>query len=118
MDQWKLIADVIEEKGHLPFFDVAYQVSFDTPELTIKEMQHKKFQGFASGDLDTDAFSVRYFVNRGIELLVAQSYSKNLGLYSERIGALSFISKSPDVTSRCYIVSFFNHNGIADCHMV
>lgn len=46
-----------------PFFDVAYQ-------------------GFASGSLDTDAASVRYFVEKGMEVFVAQSYSKNLGLYN------------------------------------
>jgi aspartate/tyrosine/aromatic aminotransferase len=39
-------------------------------------------QGFATGSLDRDAFAPRYFVDRGIELLVAQSYSKNLGLYA------------------------------------
>jgi aspartate/tyrosine/aromatic aminotransferase len=26
-EQWNKIADLIEEKGHLPFFDVAYQVN-------------------------------------------------------------------------------------------
>lgn len=25
-DQWEKIADVIQEKNHIPFFDVAYQV--------------------------------------------------------------------------------------------
>lgn len=39
------------------FFDVAYQ-------------------GFATGSLDEDAFAPRYFVQRGIEFAVAQSYSK------------------------------------------
>ena len=37
------------------------------------------YQGFASGSLDDDAWAPRYFAGRGIELLVAQSYSKNLG---------------------------------------
>lgn len=41
------------------------------------------YQGFASGDLDADAATVRYFVKRGFELLVAQSFSKNFGLYSQ-----------------------------------
>ena len=36
-------------------------------------------QGFASGSLDEDAYAPRYFVERGIEIMVAQSYSKNLG---------------------------------------
>ena len=47
-----------------PFLDIAYQ-------------------GFATGDLDADAFAPRYFVSQGMELLAAQSYSKNFGLYSK-----------------------------------
>ncbi|CAN1297582.1 Aspartate aminotransferase P2, mitochondrial (Fragment) [Linum perenne] len=39
-EQWEKIADVIQEKNHIPFFDVAYL-------------------GFASGSLDEDASSVR-----------------------------------------------------------
>jgi aspartate/tyrosine/aromatic aminotransferase len=42
----------------------------------------------ALGDLDKDAFAPRLFVEAGLEVLVAQSYSKNLGLYGERVGAL------------------------------
>ncbi|XP_072978627.1 aspartate aminotransferase, chloroplastic-like [Typha angustifolia] len=80
-EQWKKIADVIQEKNHIPFFDVAYQ-------------------GFASGSLDEDAYSVRLFVERGLELLVAQSYSKNLGLYAERIGAINVVCSSPDASAR------------------
>ena len=37
------------------------------------------YQGFASGSLDDDAWAPRYFVSRGMEAIVAQSYSKNLG---------------------------------------
>ena len=36
-------------------------------------------QGFASGSLDQDAYAPRFFVDQGIEIMVAQSYSKNLG---------------------------------------
>ncbi|GFZ08312.1 aspartate aminotransferase 5 [Actinidia rufa] len=80
-EQWEKIADVIQEKKHIPFFDVAYQ-------------------GFASGSLDADALSVRLFAARGMELLVAQSYSKNLGLYSERIGAINVLCSSADAAAR------------------
>ncbi|KAL0478331.1 aspartate aminotransferase [Acrasis kona] len=73
-DDWKKIAEVIKKKNHLTFFDSAYQ-------------------GFASGDLDKDAFSVRLFVDQGLELMAAQSYAKNFGLYGERIGAISFVCK-------------------------
>ncbi|KAL8479095.1 hypothetical protein ACS0TY_030839 [Phlomoides rotata] len=79
--QWEIIADVIQEKNHVPFFDVAYQ-------------------GFASGSLDKDASSVRLFAARGMEFLVAQSYSKNLGLYAERIGAINVVCSSSDVAQR------------------
>lgn len=48
-------------------------------------------QGFASGSLDTDAQSVRTFVADGGECLIAQSYAKNMGLYGERVGALSIV---------------------------
>lgn len=50
------------------------------------------FQGFASGSLDKDAQSVRMFVADGGECLAAQSYAKNMGLYGERVGALSIVS--------------------------
>ncbi|KAL7121691.1 hypothetical protein ABFS83_01G000300 [Erythranthe nasuta] len=80
-EQWEIIADVIQEKNHIPFFDVAYQ-------------------GFASGSLDKDASSVRMFAARGLELLIAQSYSKNLGLYAERIGAINVVCSSSDVAHR------------------
>ena len=32
---------------------------------------------------------MRYFESQNIEMMIAQSYSKNFGLYGERIGALS-----------------------------
>mmetsp|Transcript_5431 Transcript_5431/g.10935 ORF Transcript_5431/g.10935 Transcript_5431/m.10935 type:complete len:418 (-) Transcript_5431:350-1603(-) len=77
-EQWKKIADVVEKKKAIPIFDTAYQ-------------------GYASGDLDKDAFSVRYFAHeRGMELMVTQSYSKNFGLYGERIGALNIVVKDAD----------------------
>lgn len=38
---------------------------------------------------------------RGMEVLVAQSYSKNLGLYAERVGAINVISSSPEDAARC-----------------
>ncbi|ESQ53983.1 hypothetical protein EUTSA_v10025142mg [Eutrema salsugineum] len=80
-EQWVKIADVIQEKNHIPFFDVAYQ-------------------GFASGSLDEDAASVRLFADRGMEFFVAQSYSKNLGLYAERIGAINVVCSSADAATR------------------
>jgi len=81
-EQWGDIADLCASRGLIPFFDVAYQ-------------------GFASGDLDADAWAPRFFAHeKGLELLVAQSYSKNLGLYGERVGALNFVLADPATAGR------------------
>jgi aspartate aminotransferase len=53
-----------------PFFDSAYQ-------------------GFASGDVEEDAWPVRYFVDRGFEMFIAQSFSKNLGLYGKKLNFIN-----------------------------
>ncbi|UYV67392.1 GOT1 [Cordylochernes scorpioides] len=76
-EQWRAIADVVADRGLLPFFDCTYQ-------------------GLASGDLDQDAFPVRMFVDRGLEVLCAQSFSKNFGLYNERAATLLVVSSSQE----------------------
>lgn len=80
-EQWEHIRQLIRSKSLLPFFDSAYQ-------------------GFASGNLDADAQPVRMFAADGGEFLIAQSYAKNMGLYGERVGALSIVCKSADVAKR------------------
>ncbi|EYU29270.1 hypothetical protein ABFS82_05G130900 [Erythranthe guttata] len=79
--QWEQIRQLARSKALLPFFDSAYQ-------------------GFASGNLDTDAQSVRMFVKDGGECIVAQSFAKNMGLYGERVGALSIVCRNADVAGR------------------
>ena len=71
-DQWRQICSVVKRRQIIPFFDCAYQ-------------------GWASGDLEEDAWVVRYFAREGVEMLVSQSFGKNLGLYGDRIGFLSFL---------------------------
>lgn len=80
-EQWAEIADAILEKGHYAFFDCAYQ-------------------GFASGDLDADAWAVREFVRRGVPMLVCQSFAKNAGLYGERVGAMHVIAPTKEASGR------------------
>jgi aspartate/tyrosine/aromatic aminotransferase len=65
----------------LPFLDLAYQ-------------------GFASGDTERDAYAVRLVVEQGLECLVSQSYSKNMGLYGERVGALTFVCRDQQDLAR------------------
>lgn len=80
-EQWAKIANVVIAKNLVPFFDVAYQ-------------------GFATGSLEEDAYAPRYFAERGIEFAVAQSYSKNLGLYAERVGAISWVLNDAGAADR------------------
>ncbi|OUM65228.1 hypothetical protein PIROE2DRAFT_41865, partial [Piromyces sp. E2] len=81
-EQWIKIRDAMRIKQHIPLFDCAYQ-------------------GFASGDLNRDAFAVRLFANYNFEMFVAQSFSKNLGLYSERCGCLTMICNTASAMERC-----------------
>ena len=41
------------------------------------------YQGFASGDINNDAFALRYFIDEGHDLCLAQSFAKNMGLYGK-----------------------------------
>ncbi|WFC98202.1 aspartate transaminase [Malassezia yamatoensis] len=80
-EQWRKIAEVVKEKGHFPFFDMAYQ-------------------GFASGDADHDAYAVRYFVEQGFEIALSQSFAKNMGMYGERTGLFSIVTESVEEKNR------------------
>lgn len=71
--QWEIIEGLIKEREAVPLFDLAYQ-------------------GLGDG-LHVDAGAVRLFARSGRAMLVAVSFSKNFGLYGERIGALMAISQ-------------------------
>ncbi len=71
-DEWRAIGDVLVERELVPFIDMAYQ-------------------GFAT-DVDSDAFAVRYLADKVPEMVVANSCSKNFGLYRDRVGSLSVLS--------------------------
>ncbi len=71
-EQWAAIAELLAERGALPLVDFAYQ-------------------GFAQG-LTDDAAGLHILCNRLSEVLVASSYSKNFGLYNERVGALTVVA--------------------------
>jgi aspartate aminotransferase len=73
-EQWKAVADLMERRRLLPFLDMAYQ-------------------GFA-GELKDDVVVLREFAERFDELVVASSCSKNFGLYRDRVGALSVVTKT------------------------
>lgn len=79
-EQWKQIAAVVQARGLLPLVDFAYQ-------------------GFGDG-LEEDAFGLRTLAQPGRELLVCSSFSKNFGLYSERVGALTLLAGSAEAAER------------------
>lgn len=79
-DQWKTFAEIAAQRGFLPFFDFAYQ-------------------GLADG-LEEDAAGPRIFAKTCPEMIVASSFSKNFGLYNERVGALSLVTASADNAQR------------------
>src|SRR5882724_1553455 len=72
--QWQALAQLLTRRRLVPFLDLAYQ-------------------GFAE-DLDADAAGVRLVAAQVPEALIAISFSKNLGLYRERTGALIVIGEN------------------------
>ena len=78
-EQWDKLAEMSAQKGWLPLFDFAYQ-------------------GFAYG-LEEDAYGLRAFAKNHKELLVASSFSKNFGLYNERVGAFTVVAENSDIAA-------------------
>ena len=65
---------------------------------------HMHTNRFASGDAELDAFSLRHFVEEGHNVLLAQSFSKNFGLYGERVGVLSAVRTHACARARVCVV--------------
>jgi aspartate aminotransferase len=78
--QWRELSAIAERRGFLTLFDFAYQ-------------------GLGDG-VEADAAPLRLFAERGLELLIASSFSKNFGLYSERVGALTLLAREADAATR------------------
>ncbi|MDP9083723.1 MAG: aspartate/tyrosine/aromatic aminotransferase [Pseudomonadota bacterium] len=72
--QWQTLAALLTRRKLIPLLDLAYQ-------------------GF-SADLHTDAVGVRLVAEHVSEALIAVSFSKNLGLYRERVGALVAVGEN------------------------
>lgn len=73
-DQWRGLSEVLRLRRLVPFLDLAYQGLGD--------------------DLTIDVAGLREVAEHVPEMLIATSYSKNLGLYRERVGALTVISEN------------------------
>ena len=77
IDQWKQIAEKVSAIGVLPLIDFAYQ-------------------GFGDG-LEEDSAGLLEVVAKNSDVLVCSSFSKNFGLYRERVGALNVIGPNSGV---------------------
>ena len=73
---WQQIAQVAKARGWFPYFDFAYQ-------------------GFGQNPTD-DRAGMLTVLQDAPEALVATSFSKNMGLYSERVGTLQILAPTPD----------------------
>ncbi|MBW7982416.1 amino acid aminotransferase [Enterobacillus tribolii] len=81
-EQWEKLAEMSVAKGWLPLFDFAYQ-------------------GFANG-LNEDAQGLRIFAAKHDELMVASSFSKNFGLYNERVGACTLVAADSETADKAF----------------
>lgn len=70
--QWETISDLLLSKKAIPLIDFAYQ-------------------GFGDG-LNEDSEGLRKIVQKNPESIICSSFSKNFGLYSERVGSLTILS--------------------------
>jgi aspartate/tyrosine/aromatic aminotransferase len=71
--QWAAVAELVVERGLLPFVDIAYQ-------------------GFGEG-LDADAAGLRLLATKVPEMVVASSCSKNFAVYRDRVGAAMILAR-------------------------
>jgi aspartate/tyrosine/aromatic aminotransferase len=81
-EQWKQIAQVVNEKKLLPLVDFAYQ-------------------GLGRG-LDEDAEGLRILAAAVEEMVICSSFSKNFGLYNERVGAITLKGGSKETIDKAF----------------
>eukprot|EP00887_Chlorella_sp_A99_P005444 scaffold1.g5444.t1 len=126
-EQWRAIGELCAAKDHLPFFDVAYQASLPlrSPGFASGSLEDDAFaprlfesmglefavaQASAGGHAccSDEPRSAQRAPSRPLPAPAAKqitnfgsaSYSKNLGLYAERIGAISFVLDDPGAADR------------------
>lgn len=73
-DQWNLLSECATKNNWIPLFDLAYQ-GFDH-------------------SLQSDLRGIHTFCKNNPELIICNSYSKNFGLYNERVGACTIVAEN------------------------
>ncbi|MBD9398213.1 amino acid aminotransferase [Pseudomonas sp. PDM11] len=79
-EDWQAVLEIVREREHVPFLDIAYQ-------------------GFGDG-IEEDAAAVRLFAQSGLTFFVSSSFSKSFSLYGERVGALTIVVGDQEEGSR------------------
>lgn len=79
LDLWRDVLAVLAERAALPIVDLAYLGFSDNTEL--------------------DAGLVRLCAQTQSAFVVCTSFSKNMGLYRERVGALTLVTENPATTA-------------------
>ena len=82
VEQWEQIAQVINDRNLLPLMDFAYQ-------------------GLGRG-LDEDAEGLRIVAAAVEEMVICSSFSKNFGLYKERVGAITLKGGSTEAIDKAF----------------
>ena len=80
-DEWQRILEVCKRKKHFVFFDTAYH-------------------GFGNDDINEDTWSLKLFSVQYHRVMLAQSFSKNMGLYGERCGSISLVCTNHEEKER------------------
>ena len=78
-EQWVAIAETIADRGLMPMLDFAYQ-------------------GFGRG-IDEDRHGISTVLKHCGEAIACNSFSKNFGLYSERVGGVSIVAENADAAT-------------------
>ncbi|MCH1923840.1 aspartate/tyrosine/aromatic aminotransferase [Shewanella sp. C32] len=82
VEQWQAIGELCAKKNLVPLFDFAYQ-------------------GFGDG-VEEDAIGLRTVAAMVPELIIANSFSKNFGLYNERIGAVTLVAEDQAAAQKAF----------------
>ncbi|HDG5762182.1 TPA: aminotransferase class I/II-fold pyridoxal phosphate-dependent enzyme [Staphylococcus aureus] len=80
IDQWEKLAIFLRHKGVSVILDFSYQGLADS--------------------LKSDALPIAILSEYLDNIIIAQSFSKNMGLYSERVGSLSLLMKDHDLQKK------------------
>ncbi|MFT5112503.1 MAG: aspartate/tyrosine/aromatic aminotransferase [Parasphingorhabdus sp.] len=82
LDTWREVGEIAKQQGWLALVDFAYQ-------------------GFGDG-LAEDRAGLLALLESNVAAFICSSFSKNFGLYNERIGAITFIGETADEANKAF----------------